>query len=345
MYKLTDLLTQIKDTDASDLHLCVGLPPIMRVNGALQKMHDAELSRDDMRAFAKETLEGRDVSLDTHKEIDLAYEVPNMARFRVNVYEDLKGPAIAFRLIPNEVRTLSDLGLPPVVETICSAKKGLVLVTGITGSGKSTTLTSIIDKINSERKEHIISIEDPVEFIYSHKSSIVNQKEVGEQTASFAGALRGALREDPDVILVGEMRDLETVAMIMTSAETGHLVFSTLHTSGAAQTIDRIIDVFPPHQQNQIRIQLADVLTMVVSQVLLPSVDGNSRHLASEIMVNTKAIKNLIRESQTHQIYSAIQAGGALGMQTLDSSLKALVDSGKVAKEVAVEWAIDKDTI
>ncbi len=348
MSKIKDLLKQTKEKGASDLHLCVGLPPIIRCAGNFEKLRNEPLKNDDIAAMVKDILPKEKQQLleeggiSTNKDVDIGIEVEGIARFRTNIYRDKNGFAIAFRLIPSEIKSLKENKLPPIVESICSMKSGLTLVTGITGSGKSTTLASILDKINSDRAEHIITIEDPIEFIHHHKKSIVNQREIGTHTASFSEALRSALREDPDVILVGEMRDLETIAMAITAAETGHLVLSTIHTRGAAQTIDRIIDAFPSHQQNQIRGQLADALIMVVSQVLIPSTDGKSRHLACEVMVANSAVKGLIREKKAHQIYSTIQTSAKAGMQTLDTSLKALVDAGKVRTESVRPWAFDQ---
>jgi len=347
MYKIHDLLKLTKDNNASDLHLCVGLPPMIRVCGILKKAADKVLKNDDILGIVKEILpKGKSNLIDSDgniadfKDIDLGVEIEGLARFRTNIYHDRNGLAVAFRLIPNKMRLLEELGLPEVVRDVCSMKRSLVLVTGITGSGKSTTLASIIDIINSQRAEHVITIEDPIEYVHEHKKCIINQREIGAQTSSFADSLRSALREDPDVILVGEMRDLETISMAITAAETGHLVLSTLHTRGAVQAIDRIIDVFPPHQQAQIRIQLADTLGMVISQVLIPSSDNKVMHLACEIMVGNNAIKSLVREKQTHQIYSAIQTGSNVGMQTLDKSLKDLVTSGKIPEESAKLWAL-----
>jgi twitching motility protein PilT len=283
-----------------------------------------------------------DKKLVVGEEIDLAIEIKGVARFRINVYYDRNGLCAAFRLIPAVIRSLSDLGIPEVVGMASEMRRGLVLVTGVTGSGKSTTLAAIIDMINAKRRDHIITIEDPIEFVHNHKKCIVNQREVGTHTRSFSEALRSALREDPDVILVGELRDLDTIAMAMTAAETGHLVFGTLHTRGAAQTIDRVIDIFPPHQQEQIRIQLAESLEMVVSQILLPSAEGGRRHLACEVMIVTTAIRQLIRSRKTHLILSEIETGIQLGMQPMERSLKSLVAAGKISQEAALPWIHDK---
>ncbi len=352
MYKISDLFKAVKENNASDLHLCAGITPMMRVCGELKALGEQILTKDDIHAMVKEILpkekagalsDSGDIA--GGKDIDLGLEVEGIARFRTNIYQDRNGLAAAFRLISAQIMPLEELGLPEIVKSVCSMQSGLILVTGVTGSGKSTTLASIIDKINSERKEHIITIEDPIEFLHKHKKCIVNQRELGTHTGSFHEALRSSLREDPDVILVGEMRDLETISMTVTAAETGHLVFSTVHSRGAAQTIERIIDVFPPHQQSQIRLQLADVLAMTVSQILVPSVAGDKMHLACEVMVGNSAIKSLIRDQQTHQINSAIQTNAGLGMQTIDASLKALVSAGKISKDTAQQLATDKKAI
>ena len=349
MYKINELLKATKEKKASDLHLCVGLPPMIRVFGNLQEAGEQPLKKADVLSMIKEILPKEksgliddEGNIKDVKDIDVGIEVEGLARLRTNIYQDRNGIAAAFRLIPSEIKPLEQLGLPEVAQKICAMKRGLVLVTGVTGSGKSTTLASIIDKINSDRREHIITIEDPIEFVHKHKKCIVNQREVGTQTNSFSDSLRSALREDPDVILVGEMRDLETITMAMTAAETGHLVLSTVHTRGAAQTVDRIIDVFPPHQQAQIRLQIAETLVMAISQVLIPSVDGKAMNLACEIMVVTSATKNLIREKKTYQLSSAIETGRDAGMQMLDKSLKTLLAEGKISKESAMQWAVDK---
>ena len=349
MYKITELFKLIKQNEASDLHLCVGIPPMMRVNSELKEIGESVLTENAILSMIKEVLPKEKAGLIDEggktremKDMDLGIEINGIGRFRMNIYRDRNGQAAAFRFIQNEIKSLKELGLPPLVETILNGPSGLVLVTGVTGSGKSTTLASIIEKINSETRRHIITVEDPIEFVHKHKKCIVNQRELGAHTGSFSESLRSALREDPDVILVGEMRDLETISMTITAAETGHLVFSTLHTRGAPQTVDRMIDVFPPHQQSQVRLQLADVLVMTISQLLLPSADGKRMHLASEIMVGNSSVKSLIREQRAHQILSAIQTGGSVGMQTMDMSLKALVAAGKISKETALQWMESK---
>jgi twitching motility protein PilT len=272
-------------------------------------------------------------------ELDFAYSVPGRARFRVNIYRQRDSLGAAFRVIPFEIKTLESLGVPPAVANFASLARGFVLVTGPTGSGKSTTLASVVDLANRTRHDHIMTVEDPIEFIHRHKSCLVNQREVGEDTHSFQNALKHVLRQDPDIILVGEMRDLETISVALTAAETGHLVFATLHTQDAAQTIDRIIDVFPPHQQQQIRQQLAMALQGVVCQTLCKTADGRGRVVAAEVLVVTPAVRNLIREGKTHQIYSVMQAGAQFGMQTLDQNLAQLLREGKITHEVGLDKA------
>src|SRR4051794_739894 len=277
--------------------------------------------------------------LETDWQIDFAYAVPGVARFRVNAYFQRSALGAAFRLIPATIVPIDDLGLPPVVHDYCKKPRGLVLVTGPTGSGKSTSLASMIDEINETREEHILTIEDPIEFLHGHKKCMVNQRELGADAQSFASALKGALRQDPDVILVGEMRDLETISTALTAAETGHLVFATLHTQSAPQTIDRIIDVFPTAQQSQVRMQLSVALQGVMTQQLLPTADGSSRVVGCEVLVPTPAVRNLIREGKTHQIPSAMQTGSNVGMQTMDSALAQLVRAGKITRRLAEERA------
>lgn len=281
--------------------------------------------------------------LDEIGEIDFSYSSPGIGRFRVNAYKQRGSYGMALRVIPLTIPTMESLGLPKVISDIARLPRGLVLVTGPTGSGKSTTLASMIDQINRERACHILTLEDPLEYLHKHKKAMVNQREIGSDSASFASALRGALREDPDVILVGEMRDLETIGIAITAAETGHLVLSTLHTNGAAKTIDRVIDVFPPHQQQQIRVQLASVIQAIVSQQLLPRSDGKGRVGAYEIMIATPAIRNLIREDKIHQIDTSIQTGAKLQMQTMDSSLIDLYTRGLILKDVALTQAINPE--
>ncbi len=336
------LLEECVNHDASDLHIQVGLPPILRIDGVLrpittypiltdQMVHDlifATLDEDQQKIFLRD------------KEFDYSFAFGDLGRFRVNAFHERGNMAAAFRLIPNNLRTLEDLGLPGVVEKFAERPHGLVLVTGPTGSGKSTTLAALIDKINSERPVHIITIEDPIEFTHHSKRAVVVQREVHYDTYSFAAALRSILREDPDVVLIGEMRDLETIQAAITTAETGHLVFATLHTNSAAQSVDRIIDVFPAHQQSQIRAQLATVLNGIVSQRLIPAIDGG-RICVAEIMVMTPAIRAIIREGKTHQIDMAIQTGAELGMQTMDRELAKLVKAGTISFDVAHEYAVN----
>lgn len=328
------LLKLVIDNKASDLHIATGEPPILRINGHLQRTDFAALTKDQVQALCYSFLSKhqQEVLESTH-ELDLSYGVPGLGRFRINVYKDRHGYAAALRIITEKIPTLDQLGLPATTKDIAKLPRGLVLVTGPTGSGKSTTLAAIIDWINTHRGEHILTIEDPIEFIHSSKKSLINQREIGNDTHSFSAALRSALREDPDVILIGEMRDLETISLAITAAETGHLVFGTLHTSSAASTIDRLIDVFPHEQQTQIRIQLSNSLKAVLSQTLLPKKDGSGRCMAMEIMVVTPAISNLIREGKTAQIYSSIQTGRKEGMTTLEAALADLYKQGMVRVE------------
>ena len=340
--KIQELLALTRDKNASDLHLTVGAPPTLRMNGFLTKMDDSLLTEQDIYEMIYSILnEEQKKKLEKIKEIDFSIEIINKARFRVNVFTHRNGIAGAFRLIPETIKSLEDLGLPPSIEEFCNKPKGLVLITGPTGSGKSTTISSLLDIINCHQRLHIITIEDPIEFIHNHKNCIIDQREVGIHTQSFAYALRSALREDPDVILVGEMRDLETISMAITAAETGHLVFSTLHTNSAAETVERIIDVFPSHQQRQIRIQLSESLQGVVTQTLLQNIDQNSRVPAVEIMKATPAIKNIIRDERIHMIPATIQASRQHGMQSMDQSLKDLYMNRVISREMALAKASD----
>jgi twitching motility protein PilT len=333
------LLRLVIERGGSDLHLTAGTPPVMRLNGRLRRIEGYPvLSAPVLRETVYSVLTQRQRDrFEENLELDLAYSLPNVARFRANVFLQRDSVGATFRLIPVTVRGIRELGLPERVAEFARLPRGLVLVTGPTGSGKSTTLATLLDIVNTEQDAHIMTVEDPIEFLHSHKRSIVNQREVGMDTKSFAAALRHVLRQDPDVILVGEMRDLETISTALTSAETGHLVFASLHTQDAPQTVDRIIDVFPAHQQQQIRVQLASSIQGIVTQQLLPRIDGLGRAVASEILVATPAIRNLIREAKTHQIYSAMQAGGRHGMQTMDQSLADLVRRGRIAYDVATE--------
>jgi twitching motility protein PilT len=341
--EIKELLNVTKEKDASDLHLNIGIPPVLRINGKLTKMDLPELTPEITHEMIYSILKEKQKSdFEKYGELDLSYELGNVARFRINVFKHRRGEGAAFRLIPEKIKTLSELGLPSILSDFTQKDKGLVLVTGPTGSGKSTTIAALIDIINKKKYVNIITIEDPIEFIHSHINCLVSQREVGSHTESFASALRSALREDPDVILVGEMRDLETISMALTAAETGHLVFSTLHTISAAETVERIIDVFPPHQQNQVRMQLAGSLQGIIAQTLLPTLDDAGRVAALEIMMANPAIRNLIREGKTHQIPSTIQISKKDGMQSLDQSLKDLVMEDKISREDALKKAIDK---
>ena len=341
--EIKELLIIAKEKEASDLHLNIGVPPVLRINGKLTKMNLPELTPEITHEMIYSILsEKQKTNFEKKGELDLSYELINVSRFRVNIFRHRRGEAAALRLIPEKIKVLSELNLPPALADFTEKDRGLVLITGPTGSGKSTTLAALIDIINKKRFDNIITIEDPIEFIHYHKNCLISQREIGTHTKSFADALRNALREDPDVILVGEMRDLETISMALTAAETGHLVFSTLHTISAAETIERIIDAFPPHQQNQVRIQLAGSLLGVVAQTLIPDLNEKSRVPALEVMIANPAIKNLIREGKTHQIPSTIQISKKDGMQSLDQSLKDLLMEGTISQEDAIKKAIDK---
>jgi twitching motility protein PilT len=331
------VLTKMVEARASDLHLTPGFAPAVRVRGRIVPMDDfSELSAQDTRDVVYSILnDSQRKRFENEQQLDLAYAIPGVARFRVNCFFQRGSISAAFRHVPTEIQSLESLALPPVIEEFTKKPRGFVLVTGPTGSGKSTTLASMVDVINQQREEHILTIEDPIEFLHRHKNCIVNQREIGADALDFGIALKGALREDPDVILVGEMRDLETISTALTAAETGHLVFATLHTQSTAQTVDRIIDVFPPHQQQQVRMQLSIALQGIVTQQLLPTADGSGRIVACEVMVPTPAIRNLIREGKTHQIYSALQTSGSVGMQTMDAHLAQLVRAGKVTRSLA----------
>jgi len=319
---IDELLERMVELGASDLHVTVGSPPAYRIRGRIARQDTAPLSADDTRTVLYRILSTEQQKrLELDRQLDLAYSIPGLARFRVNVYFQREALGAAFRLIPQEVKTLEELGLPPVLHTLAEKPRGLVLVTGPTGSGKSTTLAAVIDEINRTRADHILTIEDPIEFVHRHKRCIVNQREIGPDARSFADALRAALRQDPDVILVGEMRDLETISIALTAAETGHLVFATLHTQSASSTIDRIIDVFPPAQQEQVRIMIASSLEGVVTQTLLPTADGTGRVAALEILLPDDAVRNLIRQAKVEQVYSVMQTSTARGMQTMEQAL------------------------
>ncbi|MEA2499653.1 MAG: twitching motility protein PilT [Actinomycetota bacterium] len=336
---LAEFLYAVLDNGASDLHLTVGLPPTLRLHGELQPLKGyRKMLPQDLQEliYSMLTQKQREI-FEENLELDLSYTLPGVARFRVNVFQQRGSIGSVMRLIPFEIKDLDALGLPSSVKEFASLRRGLCLITGVTGSGKSTTLAGLIDLVNSNRREHIMTVEDPIEFLHNHKLSAVNQREVGTDTHGFADALKHALRQDPDVILVGELRDLETISTALTAAETGHLVFATLHTQDAPQSIDRIIDVFPPHQQEQIRVQLAGTIAGIVSQQLIPTSDGKGRAVAAEVLIATPAVRNLIREAKTHQIYTSMQAGGKFGMQVMDQNLAELVKKGRVTYDMALE--------
>ena len=336
---LTELLIETLDRGCSDLHLTIGAPPTVRQHGHLEAMEGrAVLVPQTLQKTLYAILSQKQrEKFEEELELDFAYSVPGRARFRVNIYRQRDAIGAAFRLIPYEIKPLDALGVPPSVSNFAMLPRGFVLVTGPTGSGKSTTLAAVVDAANRQRRDHIMTVEDPIEFLHEHKGCLINQREVGEDTHSFKNALKHVLRQDPDIILVGEMRDLETIEIALTAAETGHLVMATLHTQDAAQTIDRVIDVFPPHQQQQVRVQLAGALQGVVCQQLVKTADGHGRVVAAEVLTATPAIRNLIREGKTHQIYSALQAGAKHGMQTMDSHLAQLVKQGRITYDSALE--------
>ena len=335
---LAAVLEQLLELRGSDLHLTAGARPMVRVDGSLQAlegypvMTPPEIQRILYSAITQNQRERFEEAL----ELDFSYSLPGRSRFRVNIYRQRDALGAAFRVIPFEISSLETLGIPPVIANFAMLPRGFVLVTGPTGSGKSTTLASLIDVANRNRHDHIMTVEDPIEFLHKHKSCLVNQREVGEDTRTFGDALKHVLRQDPDIILVGEMRDLETISVALTAAETGHLVFATLHTADAAQTVDRIIDVFPPYQQQQVRQQLAGSLQGVVSQTLCKTADATGRVVATEVMQATSAIRNLIREGKTHQIYSAMQSGAQHGMHTMDQSLAELVRNRRITYETGL---------
>jgi twitching motility protein PilT len=335
---IDELVTEMVRLDASDLHLTPGVEPMVRLRGELEALPgydklDAETTRDLVYHILSTE---QHKLLETRRNIDMAYSVPGVARLRVNAFFQRNTVGAALRMIPSRIRTLAELGFPPNVELLAHKARGLVLVTGPTGSGKSTTLAAVLDLINATRHEHILTIEDPIEFLHGHRNCIVNQREVGFDATSFGDALRAALRQDPDVILVGEMRDLETIATALTAAETGHLVLATLHTQSAPQTIDRIIDVFPAEQQDQVRIQLASTLQGIITQTLVPTADGLGRAAALEVLLPDDAVRNLIRQSKTEQIYSVMQTGTSRGMQTMEQSLADLLLRGVITREMAL---------
>jgi len=341
-----DLMKQTVQMKASDLHVTVGIPPTVRVNGQLQKISDQILKSADTEGFVKEiTSDKQFAELKERGEIDFSLSIPGFHRFRLNAYKQRGSYGMAIRVVFSKIPSFDTLGLPPLVKELTNKTRGLILVTGPTGSGKSTTLACMVDEINRSRDGHIITLEEPIEYFHAHNKSIVNQREIGNDSLSFANALRAALRQDPDVILIGEMRDLETTATAITAAETGHLVLSTLHTIGAAKTIDRIIDQFPPHQQQQVKIQLSMVLQGVISQQLLPVKDHSRRVVAVETMVTTPAIKNMIREGKTHQIDNAIQTGRALGMISMDNSLLDLYRRNLISMDDLLTYSVETEYV
>ena len=337
---LADLLIHTRDSGASDLHLTTGSPPSLRMHGHIKPMTSPPLTADELHEMLFGLLtDDQKKRIERDQELDFALEIGDSVRFRANIYVNRRGLGGVFRVIPTKVKTLDELKMPEVLKKLSRMPRGLVLVTGPTGSGKSTTLAAMIDFINSTTEGHILTIEDPIEFVHPHKKCLVNQREVGVHTKGFAQALRSALREDPDVILVGEMRDLETISLAITASETGHLVFGTLHTSSAPKTVDRLIDVFPPDQQEQIRIMLSESMQGVVCQTLVPLMSGKGRVCAMEIMIATTAVRSLIREGKTFQIPSMIQVGAKYGMQSLDQTLKELVYTNVISKAAAMERA------
>jgi len=343
MARIDSFFKFMMEQKASDLHLSTGNPPMLRIHGDLVRIDAPPLESDDLKALVYEIApETKIKTFEETGDIDFGYEYPGFARYRANFLNQKNGIAAVFRLIPSKVLTMEDLGLPPVLKRFANLKKGMVLVTGPTGSGKSTTLAAMIDYANLHRKDHIITVEDPIEFVHRSQQSLVNQREVGVHTRSFASALRGALREDPDIILVGEMRDLETIELALTAASTGHLVFGTLHTSNAPKTIDRIIDVFPTNQQNQVRAGLSESLKGVVAQNLFKRIDQPGRCAALEILVCDAPIANLIREGKTHQIAGMMQVGKKKGNQPIDDAIMELLRTGKISVEEAYDKASDK---
>lgn len=341
---IDDLLKLVVERGGSDLHLVVGVPPILRIDGQLVPTNYERLTPQDTQRLIYDILTDEQIQrFESTLELDFSYSLAKVSRFRVNVYRDKGTVAVAFRVIPARILSVRELGLPPILEELSRKPRGLILVTGPTGSGKTTTLAAMVDQINSERSVHIITIEDPIEYLHTHKLSVVNQRELGADTKSFANALRAALREDPDVILVGEMRDLDTISTAITCAETGHLVLATLHTNNAPQTVDRIVDVFPPEQQEQIRFMLSNNLEAVLCQQLLPRAGMPGRVCAMEVMIASPAIRNLIRENKAHQITSAVQTSANLGMQTMDQSLRDLYQRGLISYDEGLSRAMNPD--
>lgn len=343
---MNELLIEALESKASDVHLSVALPPMMRINGDLVPMREYVLAPEHTEKLCFTLLNQKQrEELDNKGEIDFSYGIPNVSRFRVNVYRQRKSFGAAIRIIMTDIPTIASLKMPKILETLALKPRGLVLVTGPTGSGKSTTLAAMIDHINSTRNCHILTLEEPIEYLHRHRKSMINQREIGDDSLTFANGLRAALREDPDVILVGEMRDLETISTAISAAETGHLVLSTLHTTSAAQTIDRIIDVFPPYQQTQIRVQLASVIQGIIAQQLLITADNKSRVAAMEILLGTDAVRNTIREGKIHQLQSYIQTGMKQGMLSMDYSLAQLVRQARISHETAFSFCQDPETL
>jgi len=342
--KIDVLLKLMHDQGASDLHLVADSQPIFRIHGEIERVEYESLQNDELKEMLYEVAPKNKIEVfEETGDVDFAYEIPNLARYRANFFQQKRGMGAVFREIPDEILTIEQLDLPASITKLSMLHEGMVLVTGPTGSGKSTTLAAMVDHVNKNRKNHIITVEDPVEFVHKNQGCVINHREVGVHTKSFKSALRGALREDPDIILVGEMRDLETIELALEAASTGHLVFATLHTQNATKTIDRVIDVFPAHQQSQIRTSLADSLKGVVAQKLLKRIDKEGRVAVFEILVVTSAVSNLIRESKTFQIPSAIQTGRKYGMQSLDDAILAALNSKKISAEDAYAKAIVKD--
>ncbi len=341
---ITELLTFGVSNKASDLHLSSGLPPMLRVNGEIRKVNLPPLEANEVKNMVYDIMNDNIRKIfEQNMEVDFAFEIPNISRFRANIFMQTRGIGAVFRTIPSKILSLEKLNAPKIFREIASYNKGLVLVTGPTGSGKSTTLAAMIDYINETDYQHILTVEDPVEFVHTSKRSLVNQRELNTHTHSFANALKSALREDPDSVLVGEMRDLETIRLALTAAETGHLVFGTLHTSSAAKTIDRVVDVFPAGEKEMVRVMLSESLKAVISQLLIKKKDDSGRVAAHEIMIVNSAIKNLIRENKVSQINAAIQTGQQYGMQTMDQALIRLVKNGDVSTDAAVAYAVQKD--
>ncbi|MBP5152288.1 MAG: type IV pilus twitching motility protein PilT [Lachnospiraceae bacterium] len=342
MESIAEILRTAKIAGASDVHLTVGIPPKMRVNGDLLSMDYPKVLPPDTEAVAQEVMNEKQRAIfDERGEYDMSFAIRDLGRYRVNVFHQRGSIAFAFRLVGTAIPSPEELGIPESVIDLSQRKRGLVLVTGPTGSGKSTTLASIINRVNHTRDAHVITLEDPIEFLHQHDKSMVNQREIGIDSGNYANALRAALREDPDVILVGEMRDFETISVAITAAETGHLVLSTLHTIGAASTVDRVIDVFPAHQQPQIRIQLSNVLEAIISQQLIPTADGRGRVAAFEVLHANHAVRNLIREGKSHQLMSVMQTNRKSGMITMDEAIAQLYIAGKITKDDAIEFAQD----